>query len=168
MAWYTIDNQFYRNGGRFKPDYITEQDLKNHYIRPVIAQGDLSQPAALPGRILLNRSLMWPTIPRNAVHTTTTPGLMQTAFCTQPETNWGAIMTPIQTEVDFDKGKHRIHRNSGCSIRSSTRHTAACRTVPSTRSNTTGGKLVFQSRKYFRRCGPRWKACFRKWFTCQP
>ncbi len=35
IAWYQVDNQLYRNVGRFKPDNITDEDLKMHYSRAV-------------------------------------------------------------------------------------------------------------------------------------
>ncbi len=35
LAWYTIDNVFYRQQGRGKPDHITQEQLANHYVRPV-------------------------------------------------------------------------------------------------------------------------------------
>src|SRR5690606_7934020 len=33
LAWYVIDNSFYRNDA---PSHMPEEDLKNHYVRPVI------------------------------------------------------------------------------------------------------------------------------------
>jgi cell surface protein SprA len=38
LAWYIIDNVFYRNTGSTKPPNITDDDLKNHYVRAVIPQ----------------------------------------------------------------------------------------------------------------------------------
>jgi len=38
MAWYVIDNIFYRTGGAAKPSNITDADLANHYIRAVEPQ----------------------------------------------------------------------------------------------------------------------------------
>jgi len=35
LAWYVVDNIFYRTGGQAKPPNITEQDLTNHYVRPI-------------------------------------------------------------------------------------------------------------------------------------
>ncbi|MEQ8519451.1 MAG: cell surface protein SprA [Cytophagales bacterium] len=35
LAWYTIDNVFYRQQGRGKPDHITQEQLANHYVRAV-------------------------------------------------------------------------------------------------------------------------------------
>ncbi|NMM48662.1 cell surface protein SprA [Flammeovirgaceae bacterium KN852] len=38
LAWYTIDNVFYRDGGVEKPSNITDDDIKNHYVSPVYPQ----------------------------------------------------------------------------------------------------------------------------------
>ena len=39
VAWYTVDNSiFYRSGGNQRPDNITQEDLTNHYERPVLPQ----------------------------------------------------------------------------------------------------------------------------------
>ena len=38
LAWYQVDNQLYRDVGRFKPENIDEEDLKNHYVRAVDPQ----------------------------------------------------------------------------------------------------------------------------------
>ncbi len=35
MAWYTIDNVFYRSDGGGKPDNISDEQLENHYVRAV-------------------------------------------------------------------------------------------------------------------------------------
>lgn len=35
LAWYSIDNVFYRQSGRGKPDHITNEQLANHYVRAV-------------------------------------------------------------------------------------------------------------------------------------
>jgi len=39
IAWYTVDNSiFYRAGGNQRPDNISDEDLTNHYERPVLPQ----------------------------------------------------------------------------------------------------------------------------------
>ncbi len=39
IAWYTVDQSvFYRTGGPNKPTNITDEDLQNHYVRPVLPQ----------------------------------------------------------------------------------------------------------------------------------
>jgi cell surface protein SprA len=38
LAWYQIDNQFYRDNSRFRPAQITDEDIKNHYVRAVSPQ----------------------------------------------------------------------------------------------------------------------------------
>ena len=44
LAWYTIDNSiFYRAIGNNRPDNITEDDLRNHYVRLVLPQEIFTQ-----------------------------------------------------------------------------------------------------------------------------
>src|SRR5690606_30392598 len=35
VAWYTIDQIFYRDSEGLRPSNITSESLKNHYVRPV-------------------------------------------------------------------------------------------------------------------------------------
>ncbi|MDH5379803.1 MAG: cell surface protein SprA, partial [Cyclobacteriaceae bacterium] len=102
LAWYQVDNIFYRNGGPSKPENITSDDLKNHYVRPVN-----------PQEIFRNRDL-------NVINTN--EPIFDLAFypsergpynfntdlningtLKNPTENWGAITSAIRSEVDFDK-----------------------------------------------------------------
>jgi len=142
LAWYTIDNQFYRQGGRFKPDYITDQDLKNHYIRPV------SPKEIFPNRQLY-QGVFFESIfdvayyPSERGPYNYNPALDANGLLPQPQNNWAAITTPIKTEVDFDKANieyiefwmldpfiNSVYGRVQDGIFN--------------QSNTTGGKLVFQ------------------------
>jgi cell surface protein SprA len=102
LAWYVIDNVFYRTGGVAKPDNITDQDLTNHYVRPVEPQEIFTQ----KDREVINTNYpifdlaYYPTErgPYNY-----NPDLTSTGELKTPESNWGGITTAIRTEVDFDK-----------------------------------------------------------------
>ncbi|MFM7487150.1 MAG: cell surface protein SprA, partial [Cytophagales bacterium] len=143
MAWYQVDNLFYRQGGSFKPPNITEQDLKNHYTRPVLPQeifpfkdpfvGNFYEPvfdvAYFPDERGPNNYFQdfnqYVQIPANR------------------KNNWGGITTAIRNEVDFDKANVEyvefwllnpfIQNANGEVIVNSTKKA----------SNTTGGKLIF-------------------------
>jgi cell surface protein SprA len=103
LAWYSIDNQFYREGGRYKPENITKEDQKNHYVRPVLPdeiyqyfqaqQGQWYQPILDLAYYPRERG------PYNYNWDLTNSGLL----AGDPTTNWGGITTAIRTEVDFDK-----------------------------------------------------------------
>jgi cell surface protein SprA len=104
LSWYIIDNQFYRDGGRFKPSNITDRDLENHYVRSV-----------LPTEIFPNfnppQGNFFETVLDLAYYPTErgpynyNPQLTSTGDL-PPETaqqNWAGVTTAIRTEVDFDK-----------------------------------------------------------------
>lgn len=102
LAWYVIDNIFYRTGGAAKPSNISEQDLTNHYVRPVEPQEIFTQ----KDREVINTNYpifdlaYYPTErgPYNY-----NPDLTTTGRLKDPQSNWGGITTAIRTEVDFDK-----------------------------------------------------------------
>jgi len=102
MAWYIIDNVFYRNTGITRPPNLTEDDLKNHYVRAVI-----------PQEIFKNRD-------REVVNTNEpifdlayypaergqynyNPNLDSDGNLPNPQLNWGATTRAITGDVDFDK-----------------------------------------------------------------
>ncbi len=140
LAWYSVDNQFYRSGGRFKPDNITDDDLLNHYVRPVGPQ------EIFPNR-QLNQGIFYEQIFDIAYYPTErgpynyNPNLSN--FINNPTNNWAGITSAIRTEVDFDKANIEyiefwmldpfIQTNNGVIIDGSG--------VPKRAS---GGKLVFQ------------------------
>src|SRR5690606_35872063 len=106
LAWYIVDNQFYRDGGQFKPANISSSDLENHYVRAV-------QPTEIfPNRIPPQGNFWEPVLdiayypyergpynynPAIAIGDKGIPQLPS------PEDNWAGITTAIRTEVDFDK-----------------------------------------------------------------
>jgi cell surface protein SprA len=145
IAWYQIDNQFYRDNGRFKPESITEKDLMNHYVRAVSPQEIFPYYNQQQGNFYQSvfDIAYYPNErgPYNYNPDLDTNGNLRG----DPKQNWGGITTAIRTEVDFDKanieyiefwvldpfidnenGKVIVHgKDEG---------------VP----NSTGGKLVFQ------------------------
>lgn len=104
LAWYSIDNLFYRSsGGRNKPESVTEKDLANHYIRPV-------NPDEIYQYFQLQQGQFWqPTFdlayyPRERGPYNYNPNLTNSGLLADdPTTNWAGITTAIRTEVDFDK-----------------------------------------------------------------
>jgi cell surface protein SprA len=100
IAWYQIDNQFYRENGGYRPDYINDDDLNNHYIRAVGPQEIFPLKQLPPGTFWENifDVAYYPEI-RGPYNYTT--GFPSTPVALRE--NWGAITTAIRTEVDFDK-----------------------------------------------------------------
>ncbi len=102
LAWYTVDNLFYRTGGRFKPNNITEKDLENHYIRPVAPKEIFPFFDPFIGNFYeqIFDVAYYPAErgPYNYNFDLNADGTLK-----DPASNWGGITTAIRTEVDFDK-----------------------------------------------------------------
>ncbi|AYB35506.1 cell surface protein SprA [Chryseolinea soli] len=102
IAWYTVDNQLYRNVGRFKPDNITDNDLKNHYVRPVDPK-EIFPLRQLTQGIFYEQIFDVAYYPKERGPYNYNPLQTSDGFLNSPEKNWGAITNAIRTEVDFDK-----------------------------------------------------------------
>lgn len=102
LAWYTVDNLFYRTGGRFKPNNITDEDLKNHYVRPVEPKEIFPYFDPYVGNFYeqIFDVAYYPAErgPYNYNFDLNPDGTLK-----DPASNWGGITTAIRTEVDFDK-----------------------------------------------------------------
>ena len=145
LAWYSVDNQFYRETGKYKPKNVTENDLKNHYVRAV-------DPDEIYHNFQPPVGQFWQSIfdiayypqergPYNYNSNLTNSGLL----ADDPTTNWAGITTAIRTEVDFDKANIEyvefwmmdpfIDGDNGKVILAGNNVGA---------NNTTGGKLILQ------------------------
>ncbi|HMP99764.1 MAG TPA: cell surface protein SprA, partial [Cyclobacteriaceae bacterium] len=100
LAWYQVDNLFYRQAGRNRPDNITSQDLQNHYVRAVTPQ------EIFPNRDLFQGNFFEPILDLAYYPAERGPYNYNTQlsqFITNPRENWGGITTAIRSEVDFDR-----------------------------------------------------------------
>ncbi|MEJ1238972.1 cell surface protein SprA [Chryseolinea sp. T2] len=145
LAWYIVDNQLYRDVGTFKPDNITDEDLKMHYSRPVDPQEIFPKRQLTQGQYYeqIFDVAYYPTErgPNNY-----NPSLDNSGFLNNPTNNWASITNAIRTEVDFDKANIEyvefwlldpfINTNSGYGKIDDGIHAP--------KSNTTGGQLIFQ------------------------
>jgi cell surface protein SprA len=102
LAWYQIDNLFYRSGGRFKPSNVTEKDLENHYVRAVPPKEIFPYFDPFVGNFFeqIFDVAYYPSErgPYNYNFDLNPDGTLK-----NPARNWGGITTAIRTEVDFDK-----------------------------------------------------------------
>ena len=102
LAWYVIDNVFYRTGGPAKPPNISDSDLTNHYIRPISPQEIFTQKQqeVINTNYPIFDLAYYPTErgPYNYNPDLTSQGQLK-----DPQSNWGGITTAIRSEVDFDK-----------------------------------------------------------------
>lgn len=142
LAWYQVDNVFYRGTGRLKPNNITDQDLQNHYVRPVEPKEIFRYFDPQVGNFFepIFDIAYYPTErgPYNY-----NPDLNPNGTLKDPSSNWGGITTAIRTEVDFDKAniEYLEFWLMDPFINSANGRIDAGDGNP--QSNTTGGKLVF-------------------------
>ena len=102
IAWYTIDNIFYLNGGSQKPKNITNEDLENNYVKPVSPQDIFRQ----QDRQLINTNLPIFDIayfPNERGQYNYNPDLLPSGLLRDPKSNFGAITKSISNETDFDR-----------------------------------------------------------------
>jgi cell surface protein SprA len=151
LAWYQVDNQFYREGGQFKPGNITNADLQNHYMRAVDPQEIFPKRNRTQGNFF-EQILDVAYYPRergpynyntNLILNTDTESVEFNPNAVDIKKNWAGITTAIRTEVDFNKanieyiefwlldpfiegpnGRVVVNKNQAA-------------------NNTTGGKLIF-------------------------
>jgi cell surface protein SprA len=102
LSWYIIDNQFYREGGRFRPSNISSEDLANHYVRAV-SPTEIFPKFNPPQGAFFESILDLAYYPYERGPYNYNPSLTNEAFLTEPRSNWAGITTAIRTEVDFDK-----------------------------------------------------------------
>ncbi len=143
VAWYTIDNLFYRtgSGSRFKPNNVTEKDLENHYVRPVTPKEIFPYFDPFIGNFYeqIFDLAYYPAErgPYNYNFDLNSDGTLK-----DPASNWGGITTAIRTEVDFDKAnvEYLEFWLMDPFINSKNGEINDGRT---SQPNTTGGKVVF-------------------------
>lgn len=103
IAWYTVDQSvFYRTGGPNKPDNITEEDLENHYVRPVLPQEIFRQ---MDRNIIITPENIFDIayFPHERGQYNYSPNLTSDGLLPDPQSNYGGITRNISSEVDFDK-----------------------------------------------------------------
>jgi len=102
LAWYQIDNLFYRQNSPYKPDNITSQDLENHYVRPVLPQEIFPYRDPYVGNFY-EQILDLAYYPSERGPYNFNADLNPDGTLKDPSSNWAGITTAIRTEVDFDK-----------------------------------------------------------------
>ncbi len=102
LAWYNIDNVFYRESGPGVPTNITREDRQNHYVRRVIPQ------EIFPRRdrdvIIVPEPLFeMAYFPHERGMFNYNPNLTSEGLLPNPRNNYGGVTRAITTEVDFDR-----------------------------------------------------------------
>ncbi len=143
IAWYQVDNVFYRTGGRFKPNNIEEPDLENHYVRAIPPKEIFPFFDAQVGNFFepIFDIAYYPS--ERGPYNYNSTNLNSQGFINNPTDNWGGITTAIRTEVDFDKANVEyvefwlldpFINNENGKINDG---------INTPKSNTTGGKVTF-------------------------
>ena len=142
IAWYIVDNSvFYRSVGRFRPDNITNEDLENHYVRPVLPQEIFTQQDRQ--QVITNEPIFDVAFyPEERGQYNYNPATNIQGRLPDPRGNWGGISRAITTNVDFIANNVEylefwlldpfIDGNNGRVIDGT-----------SNTNNTTGGELIF-------------------------
>jgi len=102
LAWYNIDNIFYRDGGTGVPSNITREDRQNHYVRRVLPQEIFPQQDRT---VIVTPEPLFEMayFPSERGMYNYNPNLTQEGFLPEPEKNYGGVTRAITTEVDFDR-----------------------------------------------------------------
>lgn len=103
IAWYTVDQSvFYRTGGPNKPTNITDEDLQNHYVRPVLPQEIFRQQSR---NLIVTPETLFDIayFPSERGQYNYNPNLTRDGLLPDPKSNYGGITRAITNEVDFDK-----------------------------------------------------------------
>ena len=145
LAWYTIDNLFYLSGSSsYKPPNISDEDLKNHYVRAVSPQEIFPKFDPYVGNFyepILNFAY-YPTErgPYNYNKNYNDDDPTQNALLAKD--SWAGVTTAIRTNVDFDAANVEYIEFwlMDPFIKSSL---GAINDGVFNKSNTTGGKLIF-------------------------
>ncbi len=99
VAWYIVDNVFYRSNDSNTPENI---DTDNHYSRSVIPQEIFAE----QDRQQVNINLPIFDIayfPTERGPYNYNPGILNDGSLPDPEDNWGGLTRAITSDVDFDK-----------------------------------------------------------------
>lgn len=101
MAWYNIDQVFYRTAGGLRPSNISDEDLKNNFVRPIGPQ------EVFPNRDLQAVNLNELTLdlayyPEERGPYNMTTNLNPDGTMRNPRQNWAGIQRAFTTNTDFN------------------------------------------------------------------
>ncbi|MDF2157136.1 cell surface protein SprA [Algoriphagus sp. CAU 1675] len=102
LAWYNIDNIFYRENGLGVPSNITREDRRNHYVRRVVPQEIFPQQDR---DVIITPEPLFEMayFPSERGMYNYNPNLTSNGLLPNPKQNYGGVTRAITTEVDFDR-----------------------------------------------------------------
>ncbi|MFY8034964.1 MAG: cell surface protein SprA, partial [Flexibacteraceae bacterium] len=101
LAWYSIDNIFYRSSGAARPTNISQEDLANQYQR-VIPFNEVFPNKDASAVNLPEQTFDLAYYPSERGMYNYNPNLNPDGTLPNPRNNFGAVMRPITTNTDFD------------------------------------------------------------------
>lgn len=102
LAWYNIDNIFYRESGPGVPTNLSSQDRRNHYVRRVIPQ-EIFKNQDRDVIVVPQPLFELAFFPSERGMFNYNPNLDFNGFLPNPRLNYGGVTRAITTEVDFDR-----------------------------------------------------------------
>ena len=102
VAWYNIDNIFYRESGPGVPSNINSQDRRNHYVRRVIPQ-EIFKNQDRDVIVVPQPLFEMAYFPHERGMYNYNPNLTSEGLLPNPRSNYGGVTRAITTEVDFDR-----------------------------------------------------------------
>lgn len=102
LAWYNIDNIFYRESGPGVPTNINSQDRRNHYVRRVIPQ-EIFKNQDRDVIVVPQPLFEMAFFPQERGMYNYNPSLTSDGLLPNPRLNYGGVTRAITTEVDFDR-----------------------------------------------------------------
>ncbi|WP_449353839.1 T9SS outer membrane translocon Sov/SprA [Algoriphagus litoralis] len=102
LAWYNIDNIFYRESGPGVPTNLTPQDRRNHYVRRVIPQ-EIFKNQDRDVIVVPQPLFEMAYFPSERGMFNYNPNLDINGLLPNPKLNYGGVTRAITTEVDFDR-----------------------------------------------------------------
>jgi cell surface protein SprA len=102
LAWYNIDNIFYRENGPGVPSNLTPQDRRNHYVRRVVPQ-EIFKNQDRDVIVVPQPLFELAYFPSERGMFNYNPNLTFEGLLPNPRQNYGGVTRAITTEVDFDR-----------------------------------------------------------------
>lgn len=102
LAWYIVDNTFYRGSGGNRPDNISDEDLANNYVKPILPQDIFKQ----QDRQIINVNLPIFDLayyPSERGPYNYNPNLTPEGLLNNPEQNFGGITRANTNEVNWNQ-----------------------------------------------------------------
>ncbi len=100
VAWYNVDRSVFYSSGGLRPDNLSDDDLRNHYVRAIIPQEIFRQRD--PGQINLNLNVLdLAYFPRERGQQNYNPSLDANGFLNNPQLNFGGVSRGFDQETNF-------------------------------------------------------------------